>query len=141
MYNKLTEDSLLTLLQACFYPEGSITQDTIPDDAMKVRGVSAKLVFDPKNIKEQHDNILSMVMLLPRKFRASVSPSGAAFHDMVEDVDGNMWTDNPLPCDGLLCLGMAAGIMDFTNPRDTWSPFEGVFPQIVIRDTPQAGEI
>lgn len=96
-----------------------------------VEGVKIKTVFSPAKIKENHGKIRDMLECLDDNFFVGKG-GGWSFLNMCVDKHGKLWTGDHMQCDRLICLGLAANLLQFTLPRDVWYVLPGEVPYISV---------
>lgn len=101
------------------------------EEQMVVEGVKIKAVFNPAKIKENHSKIRDMLECLDDNFFAGKG-GGWSFLNICADKHGTLWTGDHMQCDRLICLGLAANLLEFTLPRDIWSVLPGEMPYITV---------
>lgn len=124
---KLTSENVLKTLRACF------SQPDNRDDVI-VEGVRAILHFDKTKIDAHRSDILSMLSQLPDEFKLH-SGGGMTYLNMCLDKDGRQWTGELLIMDGLVCLGLAVGVVEYSiADREIWKALPGGVPYITIME-------
>ena len=98
-----------------------------------MKGVLIEAAFNRDKIAEHEQNIMQMLMQLPKEFHRP-GGCGWSFVNMCIDKNGNQWTDYHRTQDKLVCLGRAIGAVEFVLQRDLWKIFPGGMPYIVIND-------
>lgn len=98
-----------------------------------IKGVLITAAFNREKIAEHEQNIMQMLMQLPKEFHRP-GGCGWSFLNMCIDKNGNLWTVYHRTQDKLVCLGLAIGAVEFVMPRDLWKVFPGGMPYIVIND-------
>lgn len=66
------------------------------------------------------------------------TPEGISLVDASILKDGKPWMEAPQVLDGLLIIGIAAGLIEFVKPRDTWGG-PATWPNERIRYVKRAG--
>ncbi len=123
---KLTSLNVRETGFACFYPEGT-TEENLPEDAVKVEGITSTLVFNPEKLKENHADIVGYLEQLPEECRVSNDIDGLSFLAMCVDKNKDLWGQHP-EMQMLLCLGLAIERVKFVMPRPVWRMFPGGMP-------------
>lgn len=109
----------------------TVCSDNSHEEQMFVEGVKIKTVFSPAKIKENHDKIRDMLECLDDNFFVGKG-GGWSFLNMCVDKHGKLWTGDHMQCDKLICLGLAANLLQFTLPRDVWCVLPGEVPYITV---------
>ena len=104
---ELTAANVDEVIKDCFYAEGSVTKETLPNDAIIAKGVVRTYVFDPVKIAKHKEAIASMLGALPPEFRESVG-GGYSFVEGCRTNVGGQWTGVHASIEALFCLGTAA---------------------------------
>lgn len=131
---KLTSENVENIFVTCLFEEDK--DDTInalenPNDAIKVEGLAHNFGFHPDRIKEHTGDIASMLDDLPNEFKAD-GGGGWSFLNACNDKNGNQWTGLHMRMEQLFMLGMAAGKVKYTLPREIWSALPGAMPYLQI---------
>jgi len=130
---KLTTDNVTKIFMECLFTDNE-TQDTaLISRALVVEGVNLKIGFHPGRIKQNRENIISMLNCLPNSFKAE-GGGGMSFLNMMEDENGEQWTGLHQEMDKLVTLGLAITKLSFLMTREMWKILPGGMPYIVIKN-------
>lgn len=98
---------------------------------VRADGVQMRVGFHPGRLKENEANIASMLDELPDNFKVGAG-GGWLFLNACSTKDGNQWADDHRSIDLLVCLGLAAGMVQFQLPRDMWETLPGGMPYFSV---------
>lgn len=121
----LTSENIEKTILKLLFKDG---EDTTT--AVIAKGVMCHLGFHPERLKEEEDNISSMLEQLPDSFMES-GGGGMSFLNACLDRNGRQWGEHQ-SIDKLICLGMAIGRVVFPLPRDMWSSLPGGMPYFTV---------
>lgn len=128
---KLTTENVSNVFTNCLFTEFESEDSVLLSKALISEGVNLKVGFHPDRIKQNKENIISMLDCLPDAFKSGKG-GGWSFLNMIEDKNGVQWTSLHAEVDKLLTLGVAVDVMTFLMPRDSWKLFPGGVPYLVI---------
>lgn len=103
----------------CEEGEGSLVQGVVRSVRLNTAG--------------REDDIRKMLDGLPDAFRASKG-GGWSFLNACNDSAGVQWTGMHKTVEELVLLGIAAGLVQFTMPRNLWTFLPGSMPYFVYND-------
>ena len=138
---ELTVENLRKVVRACLFGESETVGGVVPPaNAVIVEGVMLKMGFDPDRLKDQEQNIRSLLDQLPDKFKVD-SGGGWTFLNACQTKDGVQWGEHG-DIDQLVCLGLATGMVSFCLPREMWVALPGGMPYFAVdlRETPVPAE-
>lgn len=125
---KLSTENLENVIIKCLFNEGEDTSI-----AVRGEGVHIKIGFHPERIKQQRENIKSMLLDLPEQFMATKG-GGYTFLNACDNKEGVQWTGMHSEVDKLVALGQAADLVYFTMPREMWDVLPGGMPYFTVKD-------
>ena len=128
----LTSENVERLLKSMLISEG----DPIPAESESTiaRGITANVRFCTAKVTDHREEIRMMLDELPKQFRQSHG-GGWTFLNMVTRRDGSQWGEQQ-QAEWLLLMGLAAGLIKYLVPKDSWNIFPGRVPYLVYLDTP-----
>lgn len=119
---ELTASNVKDVVMDCLFNEGEDTSK-----AVMVEGVVNKLGFHPERLATHKDDIVSMLMQLPKPF----IDDGWSFLNACVREDGFQWGEHR-DIDTLLCLGLAIKRVVFPLPREVWAALPGGMPYLIV---------
>lgn len=96
-------------------------------------GVIQDFQFNRQKLNSRRNDIESMIDQLPDVFKQSVG-GGWSFLNIVDNKDGEQWTDLHQTAEQLLALGTAINKMGFNAPKTLWPSLPGGMPYVYIKD-------
>ena len=123
---ELTAENVETVFMECLFKGGENSSN-----AIIAEGITSKFGLHPDRIKEQEENIYSMLKELPEQFQKKVG-GGWSFLNACNDKNGKQWTGLHQKMEQLFVLGIACGKAKYLMPRDMWSAFPGGMPYCVV---------
>lgn len=126
---ELNAENVTAMVQGCLGQQG---------DEMKC--VVHCYIFDPTKVAEAKPRIAELLSQLDDTFMATKG-GGMSFLHLCYDRNGTLWTGLHLTMEGLVALGMAAGLVSFPMTRDYWPALPGGMPYVTIDDTKIAIEL
>lgn len=103
-----------------------------PEGALLVEGVRTRMGFHGGRIQEAKPQIREILSQLPDEFWASKG-GGMSFLNACMNRNGEHWAEHPT-IDSLICLGLAAGLVEFQLPREIWGALPGGVPYFSFKD-------
>ena len=131
---KLNTTNLTNVFMECLFTEEEALNSELISKSLIVEGVNLKVGFHPNRIKQNTDNIISMLNCLPDKFLLGGEGGGASFLDMVMDENNDDWTSLHADVDKLITLGLAINYVSFLVPRKMWEILPGGLPYVVVNN-------
>jgi len=125
---KLTAQNVHEIFMGCLFANGESTNEFI-----KAEGVQMNIGFHPGRIKENEENIISMLSDLPDQFMKSKG-GGWSFLNACQDKNNEQWADMHQSVDELLCLGLAISKIKFLFGREMWRDSPGGVPYFMVID-------
>lgn len=123
----LTIDRVRATVRACLF-DNTISREEMEEKAVRASGVMAQFGFDPDKLEQHKLQIRELLDELPEIFE-----SGYSFLELCFDRHGRLWTSSHLHCDELLCLGLAAGYIEYClEDRSQWEVFHGGLPYVRV---------
>lgn len=106
----LTASAVNHLLAICTAPAA--------DSAVTIVANTTTFIFDPYQLKYQKDPILQLYMQIPKTCRNDCN-SWSSFQDCIlNSVECGI---KPINFEGLIALCMAAGLVEYSDPKEFWS--------------------
>lgn len=127
---QLTPQNVNDVFKACLYKKNEDTSQ-----AIDVESITMKIKFNPNRLKENYDNIRSMLDRLHPNFK-----KGWTFLNMCDDKDGRQWTGSQADMDKLLALGLAINKLTYMLPREVWPALPGGVPYVIYTPTEENNE-
>lgn len=125
---ELSSENIEKVIRVCLYRNGEEILNPVLS-----HGVIMKIGFHPDRIKQNTDNILSMLKCLPDDFMVSKG-GGTSFLNACQNRDGVQWADLHDTVDKLVVLGLACKKLSFTMPREMWHILPGTMPYLTVID-------
>lgn len=109
-----------------------------PSNKEHIKGVFMEDDFDIRKVEAVAQSIQELLDGLPDGFRTD---AGIPVTEAHKDVNGVVWARSPKDTDTLITLGLAADLLEFTTPRETWQNYRlpSDFNKIRIRQAQPAG--
>jgi len=126
----LTAEKVGEIFENCLFPEGTKPENLIVDPIL-VDGVTVNVGFDPKKVELHKEEISKLLSCLPEEFH-ELSGGGWSFLNACLDKDGRQWGEH-MHVEQLLCLGIAADLVEYLMPREMWNILPGGMPYFVVR--------
>lgn len=123
---KLSSENVNEVFRDCLFRDDEDTSNHL-----KVESVQMQIGFNPERLKENEDNIISMLECLPETFKKT-GGGGMTFLNMCEDREGNQWASLHRTMDELVALGIGVEKISFCLPRDMWSVLPGGMPYVRV---------
>lgn len=116
----------------CLYMEDELEHDEnneliIPEDSIKVEGITGTVYFNPIRINYYKDEIKSIVKQLHHSFE-----EGWSFLNMCLDINNEQWTGVHRTMEELLDLGLAAKCLEYCTPREIWDLLPNKMPYVKL---------
>ena len=130
----IDESEVINTVAYCLYDNKELEnyeEGTAPPDTVIVKGITTIFGFQPQRLEEQREQVKDWLESLPDQFRAS-GGGGWSFLNMCEDRDGNQWADTHKGMEGLMCLGIGLGMVEYCVSREHWDSLYGGMPYIII---------
>lgn len=130
---ELTAENVKETGLACMFSDeeiGTKTDDEMKAIAIVSEGITVNFVFSPDKIKQQKENIKSLLSQLPDEFMKS-GGGGWSFLNACVTKNGTQWGEHRI-METLFCLGEAAGIVQLCMPREMWDILPGGMPFYTI---------
>lgn len=121
---KLTAENVEEIFNECLLKQG----EDVPQCLGK--GVLTHAAFNSLRLEARRVEIKDMLLQLPDEFYQSRG-GGHSFLQAYVTREGNQWGEH-VNIDQLLSLGLAAGLVTFTLPREMWNRFHGGMPYFSI---------
>lgn len=118
-----TERVNATFLELLFRPDELENGKPIAESTI-VDGVVGKFGFHSGRVEKNKTVIKKLLLDLPDEFHI-VGDSGWAFMDLCKDKHGELWADTHLTLEKMICLGLAAGYIEYCLPRSEWRKIVG----------------
>lgn len=96
-----------------------------------VEGILAKFGFLPEKIEKHRNDIVEMLMELPKEFMGEEG-GGWSFLNASVNKDGVQWTGDHRIMEQLFCLGIAIDKVKNVFPREVWGGLPGGVPYYVV---------
>lgn len=100
------------------------------DGVIKVDAVVSSFAFDGAKINARSERIKALLSVMHSNFHKQHG-GGWSFLQLPMDADGIQWGEQ-LEAEALVALAIAAGMGQFTLPRDMWSALPGGVPYVVF---------
>lgn len=126
-----------TIIKDCLYNDPNMTVDTLPEDAIRVEGIVRNFAFDPAKIESNKQKIQDLIDEMPSEFHKSGGGGGMSFLNLCLDKNGNQWGEH-LTMEALVVLSIAAGLGEYSFPKDMWAILPGGVPYITLQDSQAA---
>jgi len=124
---KLTSENVNEIFRDCLFDEDTKVNRK---NAILVNGIVSKFGFDPDKIEKHKNDIVSMLMQLPKQFQKN-GGGGWSFFNACNRADGVQWGEHS-NMEQLFSLGIACGHAKFQMPRDMWKMFPGGMPYVCV---------
>jgi len=124
----LSSENVEKVILSCLFKDGEDTSNHIAGI-----GVKTKIGFHPERLKQNTENIIDMLLMLPDDFKQSKG-GGMTFLNACIDNNGDQWTGDHSMVDRLFVLGNAIGKAEFLMPREMWEILPGGMPYFYIKD-------
>jgi len=118
------------LLKKCLYKDEELTAGVPPAGHIRVEGIVRVFAFHPERILAHREEIKALLNEMPDDFHKHKG-GGMSFLNLCMDKHGNHWAEHPT-MEGLVCLGIAAGMASYCLHRDGWRMFPGGMPYIMF---------
>ena len=126
---ELNDENVKNLFFSCLYDENELPKDnSIPDSAIIVKGITKTVGFKPENIEKNRADIENLLENIHEHFK-----EGWTFLYFCYDVKGNNWTWSQNTMELLMLLGIAIKKVDYCFPREMWIDLPGSVPYIIIK--------
>lgn len=93
--------------------------------AVIAEGIQVRVGFNKERILKFKSEIESIVLMMDPTFK-----KGWTFLNLCNDKDGKLWTGDHRVTEQLVMLAIAAGVCEYTAPRNMWQSFPGGMPYI-----------
>ena len=123
---ELTAKNVEDTLRRCLFEEGEPTEDRV-----EAHGVMLNAGFHPGRLKQEQDNIHSMLVQLPSEFMDN-NGGGHTFLNAYKTKDDIHWGEHR-DIDNLMVLGLATGFVSFPLPRSMWPWLPGSMPYFTVK--------
>lgn len=131
---KLTAENISTVLRDCLFRDEEIpTGNRIPENAIKVEGITMRFGFHPGRIEAHKEDIESLLMQLPHQFRASEGGGWSFLNACITDQDPPRQWGEQVNVQELMVLGVAANLVS-VMPREMWHVLPGGVPYFTVLD-------
>ena len=110
----------------CLYKEDEITNGEIPEDSVRVEGVSGNFGFNPTRLEEQREKVVAWLSELPEEFK-----EGWTFLNGCMQSDGVQWGEQST-VDQLFTMSIGLKLGSYLMAREMWSAFPGGMPYFQI---------
>jgi len=147
---ELTSENLQGVTKDCMPEEGEITsaqaQDILDGKVesdkfvVLIKGIVSTFAFVKEKITKHEEDIRSMLSELPENFRQDKG-GGWTFLNACNRADGVQWTGLHRDMEALFCLGIAAGLAEWTMPREMWEVMPGGMPYVAIKISSEVQEL
>ncbi len=127
---KLTTKNVETIFLNSMFSDNEIVDGIIPDDAIKVEGITMNVGFKSTNLEAYRDDVKNMLLELPEPFFKETG-GGWSFLNAIETKDGEQWAEHR-NLEQLVLLGIGLGYVTFLMPRNMWVMFPGGMPYFQI---------
>ena len=124
----LTSENVNKIFLDCLFDEDT---EENQEKAIIVEGIMSVFGFDPDRIKKHKNDIISLLMQLPKEFQRN-GGGGWSFLNACNRDDGEQWTGLHGDMERLFSLGIACGYAKFQLPRDMWKILPGGMPYVCI---------
>jgi hypothetical protein len=125
----LSPDAVFRIWNACFFVDAMDR----PEDLVRVDGIITSVPFSRTRVGNHAAEIKVLLLELPEQFRRSAG-GGWTFLNACTDRRGRFWTGEHTAMEQLVLLGVAAGLVSWTLPRDLWSILPGGMPYLRVED-------
>lgn len=125
---QLTAVNVKNVLLECLFNDGEDTTQHVIGE-----GIKNTVGFHPDRLKDNTENIISMLSELPNQFKQS-GGGGWTFLNACNTKDGIQWADLHQSIDELIILGNAIGKVSFQFPREMWKNLPGGMPYFIVKD-------
>lgn len=98
--------------------------------ALVIEGLVRNYGFNPAKIAEKKEDICAILDEMPDEFHAD-SGGGMSFLNLCMTKDGIQWAEHPT-MEALVVLAIAAGVGNYTMPRDMWDVLPGGVPYVTF---------
>lgn len=122
---ELTAENVEKVFMECF------SEAEEGNDTVKCEAVVHSFCFSKEKLKENTDNIYSMLRELPEEFMQD-GGGGYSFLAACNDKNGNQWTGLHLTMEKLFALGISIGKATCPIPRALWQIMPGGMPYFVV---------
>ena len=130
---KLTAENVNDMMKVCLYksPDGQKpAPENLPEDSILIEGVIYSYLFSRDKIEQFAGMIDPWLDQLHPNFHADTG--GWSFLNACETRDGVLWGEH-VDAERLMCLGIAAGRVEISLPRDLWPSLPGEMPYFVVK--------
>ena len=117
---ELTTENVKTIFENC-----------ITDSGIVIAGPVNTFMMSKEKLKEEEDNIYSMLKQLPDEFMQD-SGGGMSFLNACIRKDGVQWGEH-YAIEMLLILGFGINKAEYCLPKELWSALPGGMPYFVIK--------
>lgn len=131
---KLTADNVHETFMKCLFKN-----EEPKDNPVIAEGIMMKVGFHPERLKENEENIYSMLNGLSDDFKES-GGGGMSFLNACNDKEGNQWADLHRTMEELVVMGIAIGKVRFQFAKEMWSMFPGGMPYFVVLNVEQKAQ-
>lgn len=127
---KLNAKNVETIFLNSMFNDNEIVDGNIPENTVKVEGITMNIGFDPNKIELYRTDVKTMLSELPEPFFKETG-GGWSFLNGIETKDGNQWAEHR-NLEQLVILGIGLGYVNFLMPRDMWCVFPGGMPYFQV---------
>ena len=127
---ELTAENVRELFIGCMYKEEIKSEEEIPHGSIVVEGIRNTVVFDPKMVKSNKEDIKDLLGQISEDF-SSKEAGGTSFMNLPMTKDGIQWGEH-MNAEQLMLLGIASGYMTYLVPPDGWKMLPGGMPYLVV---------
>lgn len=137
---KLTSENVESIFHKLFYDKDVFSEDLESNkekilnnpNTVIVEGITLKnVVFDKTKVEEHKETIRKFLEQIPHQFHQN-SGGGWSFLNLCINKDDEQWTGFHSTMEMLTIIGIAAGFVSYTLPRDLWDALPGGMPYITI---------
>lgn len=128
---ELSDENVTSLLRECSLFVTPENKNSAEVQKNKVSGMGKAVSVIPERIEQHRSQILYFMEQLPLELR-----NGFRFTIMTVDKFGRPWCRDYQTLDYLIILGIAAGYMKFSMPREFWHILPQGLPMVEIINLP-----
>ena len=130
----LTAQRVEEIYRDSLFPDGDVTIDTLPEDAVLTEGILRPTAFQRSRIEPHREEIVSMLHELPTEFQSVKNGGGGgwSFLNACMTKSGEQWTGLHQTQDMLVQLGIGVGAAKYLMDREMWSAFPGGVPYLAV---------
>lgn len=120
----------MRIWNACFFVDAMDR----PGDLVRIDGVTTSAPFHRTRIDNHAAELKALLLELPDQFRRSGGSGGWTILNACADRHGRFWTSEQAIVEQFVLLGIAAGLVTWTLPRELWAILPGGMPYFRVED-------